>query len=154
MKKIIIGGAFLFGGYWLIKNFLNKGLSDIKKPELEFKPTDTELLGTLKDGTEIRWKLEDRQLTYDKLRDLEDKGAYSQTLFRDDFTAENTKALSNSQLFKNLMNIKPYSIDYTAINNLGKAGTLDFGFPSPEELKLAIDKLKTGTPTQPTWSRH
>jgi len=131
MKKIIIGGAFLFGGYWLIKNFLNKGFGDIQKPELDFKPKDTELLGTLEDGTEIRWKLEDRQLTYDKLRDLEDKGAYSQTLFRDDFTVENTKGLANSELFKNLMNIKPYSIDYSAINNLGKAGT----------------------PTQPTWSR-
>lgn len=153
MKKIIIGGAFLFGGYWLIKNFLNKGLSDVQKPELDFKPKDTELLGTLEDGTEIRWKLEDRQLAYEKLRDLEDKGIYSQTLFRDDFTGENTKGLANSELFKNLLNIKTYSIDYTAINNLGKAGTLDLGFPRPEEMSLAIDKYKTGTPTQPTWSK-
>lgn len=153
MKKILIGGAFILGGYWLIKNFLNKDLEDVDKPKLEFVPTDTELIGTLPDGTEIRWTLDDRQLTYDKLRDLEDNGAYSQTLFRDDFTAENTKGLANSELFKNLMNIKPYSIDTSNLKNLGKVGSFDLGFPTPEEMALSIEKYKTGTPTQPTWSR-
>jgi len=153
MKKIIIGGAFLFGGYWLIKNFLNKGFGDIQKPELVFKPKDTELIGTLEDGTELRATLEDRQLSYDKIRDLQDNGVFSQRLFKDDFTAENTKGLVNSPIFKQLQGIKPYSIDYTALNNLGKVGTLDLGFPSPEEMALAIEKYKTGTPTQPTWSR-
>lgn len=147
MKKIIIGGAFLIGGYWLIKNFLNKGLGGNEKPKLEFKPTDTELVGTLEDGTQIRWSLEDRQLQYEKLRDLEDKGIFSQTLFRDDFTKENSPQLDA------LKNLKPYSIDYTAINNLGKVGSLDLGFPSEEEMKVNIDKFKTGTPIQPTWSK-
>lgn len=144
MKKILIGGAFLIGGYWLIKTFLNKDLSDVDKPKLEFVPTDTELI-TLPDGTEIRWNLDDRQLTYDKLRDLEDNGVFSQTLFRDDLDIE--------KIFKG------YSIDTSNLNNLKHLGDLgnipkiDLGFPSPEEMSLAIEKYKTGTPTQPTWSR-
>lgn len=153
MKKILIGGAFILGGYWLIKTFLNKGLGDLDKPKLEFVPTDTELLGTLPDGTEIRWTLDDRQLTYDKLRDLDDKGAFSQTLFRDDFNEESLKGLKDSPVFKNLQNIKPYSIDTSNLKNLGKVGSFDLGFPSPEEMALSIEKYKTGTPTQPTWSR-
>ena len=155
MKKIIIGGAFLIGGYWLIKKFLNKDLGGLEKPKLEFQPVDTELIGTLEDGTEIRWTLEDRQLAYDKLTEFRDnpKAIYGWKLFRDDFTKENTKGLVNSPIFKQLQGIKPYSIDYTALNNLGKVGTIDLGFPSEEEMALAIEKHKTGTPTQPTWSR-
>ena len=139
MKKILIGGAFLIGGYWLIKNFLNKDLESVDKPKLEFVPTDTELIETLPDGTEIRWNLDDRQLTYDKLRDLEKNGVYSQTLFKDDFDVE--------KIFKG------YSIDTSNLKNLGKVGSIDLGFPSPEEMALSIEKYKTGTPTQPTWSR-
>ena len=155
MKKILIGGAFLIGGYWLIKTFLNKDLGDVDKPKLDFVPTDTELLGTLPDGTEIRWTLDDRQLTYDKLRDLEDRGVYSQTLFKDDFDIEKIfkgYSIDTSNL-KNLQNIKPYSIDTSNLKNVGKVGSFDLGFPTPEEMALSIEKYKTGTPIQPTWSR-
>jgi len=139
MKKILIGGAFILGGYWLIKNFLNKDLESVDKPKLEFVPTDTELIGTLPDGEPIKWTLESRQLTYDKLRDLEKNGAYSQTLFKDDFDIE--------KIFKG------YSIDTSNLKNLGKVGSIDLGFPTAEEMALSIEKYKTGTPTQPTWSR-
>ncbi|MBW2998339.1 hypothetical protein KY321_02260 [Candidatus Woesearchaeota archaeon] len=154
MKKIIIGGAFLIGGYWLIKNFLNKDLGSLEKPKLEFKPTDTELIGTLEDGTEIRWSLEDRELQYNKFKEFRDnpKAIYGWTLFKDDFTEENTKGLRNNSTIKQLQNIKPYSIDFSALKNLNE-GTFDLGFPSEEDMALAIEKYKTGTPTQPTWSR-
>lgn len=32
--KIILGGAFILGGYWLIKNFLNKKI-EVEKPKIE-----------------------------------------------------------------------------------------------------------------------
>ena len=143
MKKIIIGGAFLIGGYWLIKNFLNKGFGSVEKPKLEFNPTEDNSV----------MSLESRELLYQKAMELRDnpKGyLYGWTLFKDDFTEENTKGLRNSQVIKQLQGIKPYSIDYTAINNLGKVGTLDLGFPSEEEMKLAIDKYRTGTPVLPS----
>lgn len=50
-KKIIFGALFLLGGYWVIRNFLNKKV-EAEKPELEYTPTETGLIKD-KDGKVI-----------------------------------------------------------------------------------------------------
>lgn len=133
MKKIILGGSFVLAGYFLIKYFMKPSKTKVEKPKLEFIPDKEELTIQLKDGTEktIPVDLKGLESLYEKAKDIRDNPqGFNFKLDVDDF-------------------INPVKIDTTAIENLGKLGNIDLGFPTAEELKLAIDKMKTGTPILP-----
>jgi len=57
-KNLILGVAFLFGGYWLIKNFLNKRV-EAEKPEIQLPETPEEEKKMLKVRESIyKWDMD------------------------------------------------------------------------------------------------
>ena len=55
--KIILGGAFILGGYWLIKNFLNKKI-EVEKPEINLPEGAS-------DEEKQAWKVQEELLVWD-----------------------------------------------------------------------------------------
>jgi hypothetical protein len=152
MKKIILGGSFVLAGYFLIKYFMKPSKTKVEKPKLEFIPDKEELTIQLKDGTEktIPIDLKGLELLHEKAKDIRDNPqGFNFKLYADDFSKGDVEALKNDPILKSLQGINPAKIDTTAIENLGKLGNINLGFPTAEELKLAIDKMKTGTPILP-----
>ena len=51
MKKrnIVFGALLLFGGYWIIKNFLDKKV-EVKKPELKYREKNTDRILKIRGG--------------------------------------------------------------------------------------------------------
>ena len=150
MKKIILGGSFILGGYLLIKYFMKSSETKVEKPKLEFIPEKEELTIQLNDGTEkkIPVDLKGLELLHEKAKDIRDNPqGFMFNLYADDFSKGDLK-YTNDPILKTLQGGKPIW-GFTAIENLGKLDKIDLGFPTAEELKLAIDKMKTGTPILP-----
>ena len=55
MRKFLLGGAFIIGGYFIIKKLMAKDI-ELKKAELEYVPYEHE------------WDLESREKLYEHLK--------------------------------------------------------------------------------------
>ena len=144
MRKILLGGAFIIGGYFIIKKLMAKDI-ELKKAELEYVPYEHE------------WDLEAREKLYEHLKIVQ-SNAENNThhLSRIDiekaFTPEVVEKFKETDIYKQLSKFKPYQIDTTAIENLGKnEGQIpSFGF-SQEQLNALIENYRAGTPILPSY---
>jgi len=148
MKRILIGGVFIAGGIWLINKLSKKVKSDVEVPEFDYI-NQQDGVTFMVNGKEIYIPMEQLEETYQHLitiRDNERWNTYtiSNKDIRESFenmTPEELEKMKNSPVFQQLSKFKPYQIDTTAINNLGKLnGQIpSFGF-SQEQLKALISQ--------------
>lgn len=148
MKRILIGGVFIASGIWLINKLSKKRKSNVETPKFDYVNQQNGITFMF-NGKEINIPMEKLEETYQDLITLRDNNRWntytiSNKDMREAFenmTPEQIENMKNSPVFKQLSEFKPYHIDTTAINNLGKSnGQIpSYGF-SQEQLKALISQ--------------
>lgn len=148
MKRILIGGVFIASGIWLINKLMKKSKSNVEKPEFDYINQQDGVTFML-NGVEIYVPTEQLEETYQHLITIRDNQRWnthniSNKDMRQAFekmTPEQLEQMKNTPIFQELSKFKPYQIDTTAINNLGKNnGQIpSYGF-SQEQLQALINQ--------------